>query len=630
MNMKNRVFALILGVVLLLGATTARAEFTPGNDAPDLKAKDIYDALVDLELIAETDPSLVVLFFFSIASGEDIALKLDYLDQKYGKEMLQVVALGWRDERAALKSFAEERDIRYHIIDSEEAKDLPWRESVMTLPMTVFLTTGAEPRIERVLYGASDDNIIIEIAENWFQQGKDEALDVTADAIAQGENAQGAKELKGFILTAEGKLDEAEAEFGEIDSKTGLARVALERGDYDTAISYADDAGTGYAQSLKGEAYMRTGEYEKAASALDGASASADRSWQKSAAVNAQGRLEQATGNPDAAVGKYQEAVSLDPYNVVALSNEGAVHREQGDLEAAQQVLQRAATVREDDPLVMAMLQQVARELEEANDIKRAELIQSQIADLSERFAAMKADGTAGATDNWSTRPLVLALLPGRSGAFFPRAGTDVVLQRELEARLNGDDRVQVVERQMLDQLLQELNLGSSELADGATQQQLGRVLSAGLLGFIDFAQAGGDTLMYLRFVDTETTSIYHQASYTVDSRNPLASIDGAVSETLAKLATGRELKGLIADASDTDSVIINLGKKHGIDVGQTFTVLVEGDPIEVGGRVIAHRQKPVAKLEVTSVEEDYAICAAGNVRSGVTLAKEMKIRADE
>ncbi len=629
MKIGNRWVAILLGIVAVCTTMPANAEFVPGTTAPNLKAQDIYDTLVDLKLIAEKNPSLVVLFFFTIASGEDIALKLDYLDQKYGSEMLQVVALGWRDDKDALKEFAENRDINYHIIDPAETQSLPWRDSVLGLPMTVFLTTGDEPSIERVLYGSGDNNIIIEIAENWFQQGKTQALDAAADAIEKGESTSDAKELKGFILTAEGKLDEAELEFGEIESKTGLAKVALERGDYDAAVGYADDAGTGYAQAIKGEAYMRSGDFEKAAAALGDAPDSAERAWQKSAAVNAQGRLEQAQGNPDAAVGKYQQAVSLDPYNVVALSNEGAVHREQGDLDAAQAVLQKAADVRADDPLVLAMLQQVSRELEEANDIKRQELIQSQITDLAARFTEMKASGALDAVDSWTTRPLVLALLPGNSEAFFPRAGTNVVLQRELEARLNSDGRVQVVEREMLAELLQELNLGSSELADASTQQQLGRVLSAGLLGFIDFAQVGGDTLMYLRFVDTETTSIFHQASYSLDARNPLAAVDGAVSETLAKLADGRELKGVIADVSDPDNILIGLGKKHGVQVGDRFTVLVEGDPVEVGGRVIAHRQKPVAKLEVSAVEDEYAVCTASNVRDGVALAKEMKIRSD-
>ena len=85
--------------------------------------------------------------------------------------------------------------------------------------------------------------------------------------------------------------------------------------------------------------------------------------------------------------------------------------------------------------------------------------------------------------------------------------------------------------------------------------------------------------------------------------------------------------KGLIADASDGAAVMINLGSRHGVRVGQTYNALEEGEPVEVGGRVIAHRQKPVGKIKVTSVEEDFALCETLNLRDGASLSKEMKIQ---
>ena len=70
--------------------------------------------------------------------------------------------------------------------------------------------------------------------------------------------------------------------------------------------------------------------------------------------------------------------------------------------------------------------------------------------------------------------------------------------------------------------------------------------------------------------------------------------------------------------------------EKHGVKMGQVFNVIQDGDPIEVGGRVIAYRQKTVGKITVTTLEADYAVCKATNVRDGVTLAKEMKIKASK
>src|SRR5690606_19999186 len=101
----------------------------------------------------------------------------------------------------------------------------------------------------------------------------------------------------------------------------------------------------------------------------------------------------------------------------------------------------------------------------------------------------------------------------------------------------------------------------------------------------------------------------------------------GAVVEALTqKLADSEPLQGLIADASASDAIVVNLGRKHGVAEGMVFNILEEGAPIEVGGRVIAHRQRPVGRVTLTTVEDDYAIGTASNLSEGVTLVKEMKI----
>jgi hypothetical protein len=78
----------------------------------------------------------------------------------------------------------------------------------------------------------------------------------------------------------------------------------------------------------------------------------------------------------------------------------------------------------------------VAAELAAANDTKRGELIQSQIADLGARYRQMKESGALDARDAWSTAPLVLAFLPtGEGGAMvFDRSGMDRLVIHELEA----------------------------------------------------------------------------------------------------------------------------------------------------------------------------------------------------
>jgi len=619
---------------MLISAPAVRADFFSGDPVPAINAQDIFGNSVDIGAILDKNPDLVILFFFTPENGKPIAAKLQALKRLYTADDLSIIALGMESDKVALQQFADGLKIQYFVLADEAVKSADWYKNVSQLPLTLFVHTPARS-IERVLRGSSSQqaNILKEVAENLFQQRKtDKAATVASAALENGEDATAVKELNGHILVAEGKLDEAEKEFGAIGADAGLAKVALERGDFEGAIAAADKAGDdGYALAVKGEALMKTGDLENAGSTLEMASTKEIPGWQKSEAVNAQGRLAHASGDLDAAVTQYSKAQSLDQYNVEALSNEGAAYRERGgenDLVLAKNTLEKASAIREDE-LTALMLQQVKAEIEEANDIKRGELIKSLIDDLSKRFEELKASGAADQVDDWTSRPVVLAFLPGETkGRFvFDRAGTDVVLQREIETQAQGKNGIQVVERIMLDKLLQELNLGSSDLASSDTQRRLGQVLSAGHLGFIDFAQVGAETMLYLRLIDSETTGIFFQTSVVVDDSKPRETIEAVVSALAEKLANSDPLKGLIADASAADAVIVNLGKKHGVKEGQTFKILEDGDPIEVGGKVIAHRQKPVGVLTLTNIEDDYAIGTASNLKDGVTLAKEMKIQ---
>ncbi len=634
MKISKRVLHLAVALGFSLCSFSTRADFFEGDPVPEIQAQDIFGKSVNLNEILEKNPDLVILFFFTPDNGKAIAAKLQALKRLYNSEALSIIALGMESDKAALQSFADGLKIQYFLLADEQVKTAEWYKNVNQLPLTLFVHTP-ERKIERVLRGAGTEqaNILKEVAENLFQQRKtDKASAVVASALENGEDATAAKELNGHILVAEGKLDEAEKEFGEIGADAGLAKVALERGDLEGAIAAADKAGdNGYAQAVKGEALIKSGELEKAETSLAAAASAEIPEWQKSEAVNSQGRLAQANGDIDKAVEQYAKAQSLDQYNVEALSNEGAAYRERGgenDLVLAKETLEKAAAIRPDE-MTGLMLQQVKTELEEANDIKKGELIKSLITDLSKRYEELKAKGEAEPTDDWTSRPVVLAFLPGetKGKTVFDRAGTDMVLQREIEVQAQGKNGIQVVERVMLDKLLQELNLGSSELASGDTQRRLGQVLSAGHLGFIDFAQVGADTMLYLRLIDSETTGIFFQASQKIDDSKPTETVAAVVNALAEKLASTEPLQGLIADAAANDAVIINLGKKHGVQTGTEFKILQDGDPIEVGGKVIAHRQKPVGKLTLTTVEEDYAIGTASNLTEGVTLAKEMKVQ---
>lgn len=632
--MFRRVLFGSLAVVLSVGfCIPVSAQFQRNSSAPEIEAMDINGATVKLSELIARQPYLVLVHFFTTSSGAEVALHLRHLDKTYGRDKLGIIALGLREDEKALQQFAAKLDIEYYIIDSEKVANKQFIDQVDTLPLTLFVLSDPQRTIERIVKGGGEAKaeLLREVAENLYQQRRGEALEIIEQALAEAPEDRDARELKGFILTAEGKLDEAEVEFGAIDATGGQALVALEQGDTARAAELGAENDDPIARAAAGTALLREGKVAEAAALVNEGDVDEARPWKASALHTVQGRAAHAMGNGEGALEQYAAAVALDPLNIVALSNEAEVHRESGgeeNLAKAQQALERAQSVRSDDEMVAIMLRQIVDEQQRANDIARRELIRQQINDLQERYESMQASGAAAQQDDWTSRPLVVALLPGNGSAnLFDRAGTGTVLRRELERQIGNDARVNVVEREMLDVLLQELNLGSSELASADTQRRLGQVLSAGALAFVDFARAGKDLMAYVRLVNTETTAIELQASAIVDEAAPLNAVNGLAGELLDKLTRARQLKGLVADASDDNAVIINLGRNHGIEAGQEFAVMIDGDPIEVGGRVIAHRQKSIGKLVVETVEDGYAICRVVAKQDDATIEKEMKIQ---
>ncbi len=73
---------------------------------------------------------------------------------------------------------------------------------------------------------------------------------------------------------------------------------------------------------------------------------------------------------------------------------------------------------------------------------------------------------------------------------------------------LQMSKRVNVIEREIIDKLLKELRLSSSELANPETSLRIGRILSANLISVGSIARENNDWQISLRFIETETTSI--------------------------------------------------------------------------------------------------------------------------
>ena len=187
------------------------------------------------------------------------------------------------------------------------------------------------------------------------------------------------------------------------------------------------------------------------------------------------------------------------------------------------------------------------------------------------------------------------------------QSGLHEVLVQRVGQALQGTKRVHIVDRRLLDKVLEEFKLSESDLADPATRLKVGRVLVARLIATGDIVSVSDSHLaVNLRMIDTETTEVKFNLSK--DGKDPekvLAMADEVALSIVEQLRQEYPIRGKIIDVEGNE-VILNIGTRHGLTPGVKMKALVE-EPVEVDGEVIAHKKKELGLIEVTAVEEKAA-----------------------
>jgi uncharacterized caspase-like protein len=447
-----------------------------------------------------------------------------------------------------------------------------------------------------------------------------------------------------YELLRQGKLDDAERQFVALAGhshpevalmgREGIAEVLLRRGNFRGALAEVDailaKAPTRSAAYLiRGRALASAGRLPEGAADLQraaGPQTAADFSWQKSTALVAVGNL-QNRQDPAAAVKSYEAAAREDRQSVDAISNLAVALNQTGDPKRAAALLERAQKLDPNDAMTAALLRQVRDSLAEQDDRARQQYIDETVKELAARFRS-PGGAPAAPADDWTSPVLALTVLPFQdqsAGSLTGRIGLDGLIQqatiRELQTR-----GFTIVERRLLDKLMAEIKLGSSELADQDTQIRLGRVFAARLMISGTLQTEGTQLAAAVRAIDTETTRLAmvrsERAPEPVDPNRLAASIADALARTVKEKYP---LKGRVV-AQDGERVIINLGRKHGVTAGQAFNVIAQGEPIEHAGRILGYRETQIARLTVTQVDELLAYTSVSDARGA--LAKNQRIIA--
>jgi tetratricopeptide (TPR) repeat protein len=346
------------------------------------------------------------------------------------------------------------------------------------------------------------------------------------------------------------------------------------------------------------------GDATKAKGALQQVLSGGDAStWEKAEALRLLGQISSAGGETSQALDYYRQASDLQGEDSWLLAEKGVLLEKDGNYQAALAAYEEAARRSPEDQFVLSLRKACAEHIRKKEDQEWAQEIRSSLDRLREKLAAPSRP--AGETDPWTSRPLGIAALNLAAEGMPPsRLGEEKGLLLALEQEFMQTDRWFIVERERLEAVLQELEIGSSELADSKYSMEVGRFLAARFLLAGTVFRGGPESRISLRLIDTETRRVAAVAEKSCTGEL-MAAAEDLTSQLSARLAKGYALRGRIE--STTGTIVLNIGSLHGVRPGQRFEVFSKETNPRSSSSVTG--LSSIGEIEVKTVGESDAAC---------------------
>ena len=287
----------------------------------------------------------------------------------------------------------------------------------------------------------------------------------------------------------------------------------------------------------------------------------------------------------------------------------------EGPVESVRQTKTEPATQQAGKDLEQLALEK-ARQLEiTASEQKEKEKrIDTLVAELANRFReGTITTGKNPPIDEWVSRPLVISLFPLKFIGKNNEIGRDMVPD-QLAEFFGTSKRVKLVERELIDKLLEELKLSSSDLADNQTALRIGKLVGARFITSGSVFQIKEEVRLSIKLVETETTSIIITKSQTGKGPDSIPALAKTISrECIDALTSKFPLRARIVGFVD-GGVVINIGKNHGMVKGTKLNVYLE-KKVEGSNATINTK---AGTIEAKDVEE--------NVSTGTVLSKTVEL----
>jgi tetratricopeptide (TPR) repeat protein len=646
MFIRRHVFILTLMMVMgiLLDRGVSWAQLSPGQKAPVFPLKDFKGQTYELSQMKER--SLIMLYFFDVDSrpSQEGLLSLNHLAKQYKEADLNVWAVTL-SPREKVTRFANSSGIDFPVLlDSAGVSNL--YQAQLILPTVYIIGPGLKILDCFQGGGKTTETMLVRLAERELQRKQTAvAKAISNEVIKKDPENIKAKTVKGYAALKEENLKEAEEVFkevaqkgreGDILGKEGLAAVYAKQEKSEKALQLVKEVEQkaperAYIQVIKGDVLSALDKKKEAEVAYKAAVEKKEAEpYQEGVKYNQAGRLYANAGQYEKARELYDRALTIDPYYIEGTTNKGLTYEKEGKWDKALESYRQALALDKADVFANVLAKKVQEVIDLQKDTERKKRMDKLVKDLAARYRTQQ-ETKPKPEDTWTSPPMILSFVDFQEkGGLAERDGFSTILMAQLADHLNASGRVRVVERVLIERLLEELNLGSSDLADPGTALKLGKILAAKLIGTGSLYYLPQGTLMSLRLIDTETSAIPQVTTKQLGSQASLEKELFQLNRDILKtVITKYPLRGYVAKV-EGDQTLINLGSQQGVVQGTKFDVLEEQDPVQYKGKSLRAAPKSIGQVEVVRVEPDLSFVRV--VKQGKPLKVDAKIqeRIDE
>ena len=417
----------------------------------------------------------------------------------------------------------------------------------------------------------------------------------------------------------QGRLEEARESFSRMKPEDalrfeGFAAVSFKSGEYEKSLVMCEQAlktnqGNFYSRVIKGNIFLNQGKIDEAVLEYESATQlSKGAHWQRAEAYNRLGRIYASQHRVEEALSMYAQAAIYNPDSPEIYTNQGILTERSGNLSEAVSLYKKAIEVKPQDPIAVMLLKEATDKKQLEEDSEKSQRIDALVEELIKSYNERKEKGLNTEEDGWSSKPITISFLNfQKRGVPSIRDGEDEYLMLKLTSRLQEEGRVHIVERVLLDKLLEELKLSSSDLADPELALKVGRIVAARLIATGSITRYGNDLQVSMRLIEPETTFVKITVMESVEKGMGIDEFSKKMAQdVMEKLKSHYPLRGRIVSL-ESRNLVLDIGADQGVKPGIKMKVLAEGKPVQVKGKMIVPKGREIGKIEITSVEPNLA-----------------------